>query len=161
MRNEGSTGIPDRSTEPGGRQDPSGAGAAWRVGQAGEFAKTITEADVASFATLSGDFNPVHLDEVAAGATRFGGRIVHGMLVAALIGSALSMRLPGPGTVYLRQSLRFAKPVRIGDTVTARVEIVELIAEKGRMRLTTVCRNQHDEVVVEGEALVIPPAPGS
>lgn len=129
----------------------------WKVGDAAEFTKTITSDDVVQFAQVSGDANPVHLDEEAARATRFGGRIAHGMLVASLISSALAMRLPGPGTIYLRQSLKFTAPVRIGDTVTARVEIVEVIADKGRLRLVTTCRNQHGELVIDGEALVIPP----
>lgn len=127
------------------------------LGQSAEFAKTVTEADVVLFAGVTGDFNPAHVDQVAAEATRFGGRIAHGMLSAGLISATLAMKLPGPGTIYLAQTLRFTRPVRIGDTVTARVEIAELHAEKRRARLTTTCRNQHNETVLDGEATVLVP----
>jgi 3-hydroxybutyryl-CoA dehydratase len=124
------------------------------VGQSAEFAKTITEADVVLFAGITGDFNPVHVDAEAAAASRFGGRIAHGMLSASLISTVLGTRLPGPGAIYLSQSLRFTAPVRIGDTVTARVEVVEVM-EKRRVRLVTTCRTQGGTVVVEGEAVVM------
>jgi 3-hydroxybutyryl-CoA dehydratase len=126
------------------------------LGQSAEFAKTITEADVVQFAGITGDFNPVHVDAVAAAASRFGGRIAHGMLSASLISTVLGTRLPGPGAIYLSQSLRFTAPVRIGDTVTARVEVVEMM-EKRRVRLVTTCRTQEGTVVVEGEAVVVVP----
>ena len=126
-----------------------------RVGDAAEMAKTVTEADVVLFAGVTGDFNPVHVDSVAAARSMFGSRVAHGMLSAGFISAVLGMRLPGPGSVYLSQSLRFTKPVRIGDTVTARVEVLEVIAAKRRLRLATTCRNQNGEVVVEGEALVV------
>ena len=125
------------------------------VGDAAEMAKTVTEADVVLFAGVTGDFNPVHVDAVAAERSMFGGRVAHGMLSAGFISAVLGMRLPGPGSVYLSQSLRFTKPVRIGDTVTARVEVLEVIAAKRRVRLATTCRNQKGEVVVEGEAVVM------
>ena len=125
------------------------------VGDAAEMAKTVTEADVVLFAGVTGDFNPVHVDAVAAERSMFGGRVAHGMLSAGFISAVLGMRLPGPGSVYLSQSLRFTKPVRIGDTVTARVEVLEVIAAKRRLRLATTCRNQKGEVVVEGEAVVM------
>lgn len=128
------------------------------VGQAAEFAKTITETDVVLFAGITGDLNPAHIDEVAAGHSRFGGRIAHGMLSAGLISAVLGTRLPGPGTIYLEQTLRFTRPVRIGDTVTARVEVAELIEKRRRVRLATTCRNQAGETVLEGEALVMVPA---
>jgi 3-hydroxybutyryl-CoA dehydratase len=124
------------------------------VGQTAEFSKTVTEADVVLFAGVTGDFNPAHVDAVAAERGRFGGRIAHGMLGAGLISAVLGMRLPGPGTIYLSQSLRFVRPVRIGDTVTARVEILELIEGKRRVRLATRCLNQDEELVLDGEALV-------
>jgi 3-hydroxybutyryl-CoA dehydratase len=127
------------------------------VGQAAEWAKTVTEADVTLFAGVTGDFNPVHVDAVAAERSRFGGRIAHGMLSAGLVSAAIAMRLPGPGTIYLTQSLRFTAPVRIGDTVTARVEVVELIAKRRRVRLATSCRNQRGELVLDGEATVMVP----
>ena len=126
-----------------------------QVGQAAEMAKTVTEADIALFAGVTGDFNPVHLDAVAASQSRFGERIAHGMLSAGFISAVIAMRLPGPGSIYLSQSLRFTKPVRIGDTVTTRVEVVEVMAPKRRLRLATVCRNQNGETVVEGEAVVM------
>lgn len=128
-----------------------------RVGQSAAHAKTVTEADVVLFAGVTGDFNPAHVDQAWAEKSRFGGRIAHGMLSAGFISAALAMRLPGPGTVYLSQSLRFVRPVRIGDTVTARVEVAELVPAKRRVRLLTVCANQHGETVVEGEALVMLP----
>ena len=126
-----------------------------QVGQVAELAKTVTEADVTLFAGVTGDFNPVHVDAEAAAQSRFGERIAHGMLSAGFISAVLGMRLPGTGSIYLSQSLRFTKPVRIGDTVTARVEVVEVLATKRRVRLATVCRNQQGETVVEGEAVVM------
>ena len=126
-----------------------------QVGQVAEMAKTVTEADVTLFAGVTGDFNPVHVDAEAAAQSRFGERIAHGMLSAGFISAVLGMRLPGTGSIYLSQSLRFTKPVRIGDTVTTRVEVVEVLATKRRVRLATVCRNQQGETVVEGEAVVM------
>ena len=127
------------------------------VGQAAETSKTVTETDVVLYAGITGDFNPAHVDEVAASAGMFGGRIAHGMLSAGFISAVLAMKLPGPGAIYLSQSLRFTKPVRIGDTVTARVEVAEVIAAKRRLRLATTVANQHGETVIEGEALVMLP----
>lgn len=124
------------------------------VGDAAEMAKTVTETDIALFAGVTGDFNPVHIDAVAAEQSMFRGRIAHGMLSAGFISAVLGMRLPGPGSIYLSQTLRFTKPVRIGDTVTARVEVVELMAKR-RVRLATTCRNQHGETVVDGEAVIM------
>ena len=128
------------------------------AGDAAEFSKTVTEADVVLYAGITGDLNPAHVDEVAASASRFGGRIAHGMLVAGFISTVLGTRLPGPGTIYLSQSLRFTAPVRLGDTVTARVEVAELVPGKRRARLATTVRNQRGETVVEGEAVVMVPA---
>jgi 3-hydroxybutyryl-CoA dehydratase len=128
------------------------------AGDAAEFSKTVTEADVVLYAGITGDLNPAHVDEVAASASRFGGRIAHGMLVAGFISTVLGTRLPGPGTIYLSQSLRFTAPVRLGDTVTARVEVAELVPAKRRARLATTVRNQRGETVVEGEAVVMVPA---
>ena len=127
------------------------------VGQWAEHAKTVTDADVVLFAGVTGDFNPVHVDAEAAARSMFGARIAHGMLSAGLISAAIAMRLPGPGSIYLGQTLRFTKPVRIGDTVTARVEVMEVIAAKKRVRLATSCRNQHGELVLDGEATVMVP----
>lgn len=127
------------------------------VGQAAELSRTITAADVEGFAAVTGDTNPVHLDEEVARASRFGGRIAHGMLSAGLISAVLGTRLPGPGAIYTGQTLRFTRPVRIGDTVTARVEVIELVAEKRRVRLSTTCRNQDGATVLDGEATVMVP----
>lgn len=127
------------------------------VGQSAEMTKTVMEDDITAFAKVSGDYNPVHLDEEAARKTMFGGRIAHGMLGASVISAAIAMKLPGPGSIYLGQTLRFTKPVRIGDTVTARIEVVEVIAPKKRVRLATTCRNQNGEVVIDGEATVMVP----
>lgn len=127
------------------------------VGQRAELAKTVTEADVMSFAGVTGDFNPVHVDQAAAERSRWGGRIAHGMLSAGLLSAVLAMKLPGPGTVYLSQTLRFTRPVRIGDTVTARAEVLEIFPEKRRVRLATMAQNQRGETVVDGEATVLVP----
>ena len=128
------------------------------LGQAAEFTKTVTETDVVLFAGITGDFNPAHVNEVEAAEGMFGGRIAHGMLSAGFISTVLAMRLPGPGTIYLSQNLRFVRPVRIGDTVTARVEVAEVIAAKKRVRLATTVANHRGEQVIEGEALVMVPA---
>lgn len=125
------------------------------VGDVAEMAKTVTETDIALFAGVTGDFNPVHIDQVAAEQSMFKGRIAHGMLSAGFISAVLGMRLPGTGSIYLSQSLRFTKPVRVGDTVTARVEVLEVLATKRRVRLATTCRNQKGETVVDGEAVVM------
>ncbi len=132
--------------------------ASFRVGQSAERSKTVTEADVVGFAEITGDFNPVHLDAAVAAASQFGERIAHGMLSAGFISAALAMELPGPGAVYLSQSLRFVRPVRFGDTVTTRVEIVEVLSTRRHLRLSTACRNQQGKLVVEGEAVVLVPA---
>src|SRR3954451_24614241 len=95
------------------------------VGMSAEHTKTVTEADVVLFAGITGDFNPVHVDAEAAAKSRFGARIAHGMLSAGLVSAAIAMKLPGPGSIYMSQSLRFTRPVMIGDTVTARVEVAE------------------------------------
>lgn len=128
------------------------------VGAAAEMTRTVTETDVVLFAGVTGDFNPAHVDAVWAEKSRFGGRIAHGMLGAGFISAVLGMRLPGPGTVYLSQQLRFLRPVRIGDTVTARVEVAELFPSRRRVRLLTTCANQAGEAVIDGEAVVMVPA---
>lgn len=127
------------------------------VGQCAEQARTVTETDVVLFAGITGDLNPAHMDDTAAKAGPFGERIAHGMLTAGLVSAVLAMKLPGPGTIYLGQTLRFTRPVRIGDTVTARVEVLELMAAKRRVRLATRCTNQHGELVLDGEATVMVP----
>ena len=124
------------------------------IGRTVEFAKTITEADVQMFAEVTGDFNPVHMDAVAAAKTRFGGRIAHGMLSAGLVSAAIASKLPGPGSIYLAQTLKFTLPVRIGDTVTATIAVTEILPKR-RVKLSTVCTNQNGERVLEGEATVM------
>lgn len=128
------------------------------LGQVADMSRTITDADITAFAELTGDVNPVHLDEAYAVQTRFAGRIAHGMLSAGLISAVLGNRLPGPGAIYLGQSLRFTAPVRPGDRITARVEVVELVPEKRRTRLRTTCTNQRGETVIDGDAQMLLPA---
>jgi 3-hydroxybutyryl-CoA dehydratase len=124
-------------------------------GMSASFSKTITEADIVLFAGASGDNNAMHINEEFAQQTPFKGRIAHGMLTASVISAAIAGRLPGPGTVYLGQTLRFKAPVRPGDTVHATVTVKELIADKRRVTLTTECR-VGGKVVIDGEALVMP-----
>ena len=126
-----------------------------KVGMSASFAKTITEADIVLFAGASGDNNAVHINEEFARTTVFKGRIAHGMLTASVISAAIAGRLPGPGTIYLGQNLRFKAPVRPGDTVHATVTVKELMPEKRRVSLTTVC-TVGGKVVIDGEALVMP-----
>lgn len=128
-----------------------------KIGMSASFAKTISEADVYLYAGISGDFNPAHVNLFEAENGIFGKRIAHGMLSASLISAVLGMKLPGPGTIYLGQELRFLKPVFIGDTITATVTVAELFSGKNRVKLETVCANQNDEVVIEGTATVMPP----
>ncbi len=127
------------------------------VGDGASFAKTVSETDIYLYAGITGDFNPVHIDECHASQTVFKTRIAHGMLVAGLISTVLGTRFPGPGTIYLRQELSFLAPVRIGDTITASVEVIEIHTEKNRIRLKTLCKNQKGIVVLDGEAVVSPP----
>ncbi len=124
------------------------------IGARATMSKTITERDVLAFAELSGDKNPVHLDEAYARQTRFGTRIAHGAFSFALISAVLGTELPGPGAVYLGQTLKFVKPVYFDDTLTANVEITAIRADKGIVTLKTTCTNQHGQVVAEGAAVV-------
>lgn len=126
---------------------------AFYVGQCAEFSKTFSENDVYIFAGISGDFNPIHIDEAAAKNSRFGGRIIHGAFMNALVSAALGMYLPGEGTVYISQDSRFKRPVFIGDTVTVKVKIDEI--DKGnRAKMSTDIFNQRGEIVLEGTAYV-------
>ncbi len=129
------------------------------IGDADRFSKTVTDADIYLFAGITGDFNPAHINEAYAQETFFKTRIAHGMLSAGFISAVIGTRLPGPGTVYLHQTLDFLAPVRIGDTVTAEVAVVEKMADKKRVRLKTICVNQDGVQVLAGEALVSPPRP--
>ena len=127
------------------------------IGDAAEFSKTVSEADVYLFAGVTGDLNPAHINEAYAQKTFFKTRIAHGMLSAGFISAILGNQLPGPGTIYIRQELNFLAPVRIGDTVTARVEVIEKITEKNRVRFRTTCVTQEGTMITDGEALVSPP----
>jgi len=131
-----------------------------QVGQSDSYTRTVTEADVVLFAGVSGDDNPVHLNEPWAAQTMFKGRIAHGMLSASYISTVIGTRLPGPGTIYMGQSLKFKAPVRIGDTVTATVTVREINEEKRRLTLDTVC-TAGDTVVIDGEAMVMLPKPSA
>lgn len=124
------------------------------VGSKASFSKKITERDVATFAEISGDKNPLHLDEAFAKTTRFGARIAHGAFTFGVISAVLGTQLPGPGTVYLGQSLKFLKPVYFDDTITATVEITAIRPDKGIVTCKTDCANQHGEKIAEGEATV-------
>jgi 3-hydroxybutyryl-CoA dehydratase len=128
-----------------------------RIGASASWSKTITMADIRAFAALTGDENPLHVDEAFARTTRFGRPIAHGMLVASLISTVLSRSLPGPGTIYLSQSLEFVRPVYPGDTITALVEVTEIRDDKPVVTLITRCVNQHGEEVVRGKAIVLAP----
>ena len=128
-----------------------------KMGDSAQFSKTISESDIYLFAGITGDLNPAHIDEEYAKNTFFETRIAHGILTAGFISTILGTKLPGPGTIYMRQELKFLAPVRIGDTITARAEVVELNSEKNRVKLKTVCTNQQGTTVLEGEALVSPP----
>ncbi|HVF16857.1 MAG TPA: MaoC family dehydratase [Steroidobacteraceae bacterium] len=127
------------------------------VGQSAEMSTNVTARIVELFAEATGDRNPVHLDEEVASRSTFGGRIAHGMLTAGFVSAAIATRLPGAGSIYLGQTLRFTRPVRLGDTVTVKLEVLELIAAKRRVRLATICTNQNGETVVDGEATVMVP----
>lgn len=126
------------------------------VGQSAEMSRVVGSADIEAFAEVSGDNNPVHLDENYARTTTFGERIAHGMLSAAYISAILGTKLPGPGAIYLSQTLRFRRPVKIGDLVVARATVTELDEAKGRATLSTVCE-VNGKTVVDGEAVVIAP----
>ena len=127
----------------------------FKVGDNAEITKKITEADIQAFAEVTGDHNPIHLDDEFAKSTRFGRRIAHGMLTASLISSVLANKLPGEGSVYLGQSLQFVTPVFPGDEVTARVTVKQIRDDKPILKLETICVNQHGETVIRGEASVL------
>jgi len=126
------------------------------IGQTAQSSKRITDTDLSLFAAVTGDFNPVHFDPVYAAGTHFKEPVAHGMIAAGLVSAVLGMKLPGPGTVYLQQTLNFLAPVMVGDVITASVEVVELL-EKGKVRLKTSCVNQKGVTVLDGVALVSVP----
>jgi len=130
-----------------------------KIGDKAEFAKTISEFDIYMFAGITGDFNPAHINEDYAKQTFFKTRIAHGILTAGLISTVIGTKLPGTGTVYVKQDLSFLAPVRIGDTITACVEVVEILDKKNRVRLKTTCFNQDNTQVLDGEAIVSPTRP--
>jgi 3-hydroxybutyryl-CoA dehydratase len=128
------------------------------VGQIHESSFTITGEMIEGFAEATGDYNPLHVNEEYARGTIFKTRVAHGMLQAGILSGVLGTRFPGVGTIYLSQSLTFLKPVFIGDRITFRLRVVELLREKNRARLETVCINQRGEIILTGEALVMPPS---
>lgn len=127
------------------------------VGQTASVTRTISESDVYLFAGVTGDLNPAHTNEEYAKTTHFKTRIAHGMLSAGLISAVLGMQLPGPGTIYTGQTLKFLAPVHIGDTITATAEIKSLDLERNRVVLTTTCTNQEGTMVITGEATALRP----
>jgi len=129
----------------------------YKVGDSAQLSKTVKDEDIRIFAEVTGDKNPLHLDDEFASKTIFKRRIAHGILTAALISSVIGNRLPGNGTIYLSQTLNFLAPVYVGDEVTAKVEVLQVLKEGKRLRLKTQVINQNGTVVVDGEALVIPP----
>jgi len=126
-----------------------------KVGQSAERTKLMTESLVNAYAELTGDFSPVHIDEAAAAKTRFGTRIAHGMLSVSFLSAVLGMDLPGPGTIWVAQALKFKQAVKLGDTITWRVEVKELFPEKKRATVSTVCKNQRGETVIDGEGTIL------
>jgi len=127
------------------------------IGDTAEFTKTISESDIYLYAGVTGDFNPAHINEPYAKNTFFKTRIAHGMLLAGFISGVIGMKLPGPGSIYIRQELKFLAPAHIGDTITARVEVTQMQSEKNRITLRTICTNQENTLVMDGEAMISPP----
>lgn len=127
-----------------------------RVGDAAQLTRRITAEAIREFVGATGDDNPLHSDETFAVATRFGQVIAPGMLTGGLLSAVIGTRLPGPGAIYVSQSFRFVKPVCVGDTITARVEVAEIVPDRNRLRLRTVCLKEDGELVLDGEAWVIP-----
>jgi len=128
------------------------------IGQSAQHERTITEADVLAFADITGDHNPVHVDAESAAASSFGARVVHGMLTASLISAALATHLPGPGAIYVSQTLRFLRPVKLGETVTVHLAITSIDAPKRKLVLATAVRNARGKTVLDGEATALVPA---
>jgi len=128
-----------------------------KLGDATEITKLITEELVNDFARVTGDTNPVHLDQAYAEKTQFKGKIAHGALSVGLLSTVLGNILPGHGTIYLSHEVKFLAPVRIGDTITAKVEVLDLIPEKNRAKFRTTCVNQEGKMVVDGYAWAMPP----
>ena len=129
----------------------------FKAGDTAKFSKTVSESDIYLYAGITGDFNPAHIDENYAKGTFFKKRIAHGMLLGGFVSNVIAMQLPGPGTIYLSQSLAFKAPVFIGDTVTAIVTVAEVDEKKRNLTLNTQCLNQDGKTIVEGIAVVSPP----
>ncbi len=127
-----------------------------RAGDAAELSRRVEMADIGEFVDAVGDYNPIHSDPEFAAATPFGEPIAPGVFTAGLISAVIGTRMPGPGAIYLSQSLKFVKPVKAGDIITARVEVLEVLPDRNRIRLSTSCRNQRGEEVLSGEAWVMP-----
>ncbi|MGE6258272.1 MaoC family dehydratase [Heyndrickxia sporothermodurans] len=130
------------------------------IGQKATCSKTITESDIVLYAGISGDFNPVHIDKEYAKKTRFNQRIAHGLLTSSLLSQLLGMHLPGKGSVYMEQTIRFTSPVFIGDTITATATVQEFLEEKRIIKLLTECHNQNDVLVLTGSAVMMVPKGG-
>jgi len=128
-----------------------------KVGDSAEWSRTVTEDGIKLFAEATGDFNPVHLDQTYAEKTFFKGRIAHGLLSLGYISTVLGNILPGHGTIYISQEVKFLAPVKIGDTITAKVEVMEVNPDKNRVRFKTICLNQEGKIVLDGAAWVMPP----
>lgn len=158
--------LADIETSPGIAAVPSAAstvGMAFeeiQLGMRAELTSTVADQDIQSFAEVTGDRNPVHLDAEYAATTPFKTRISHGMLTASYISAVFGMRLPGPGAIYVAQTLNFRRPVRIGDTITTTVTVAELLPAKRRVRFECVCTNGDGKVVLEGEAMMMVPERG-
>lgn len=129
----------------------------WKEGDQRSITKQFVENDVISFAKITGDNNPIHIDEEYASKTRFQRRLVHGILVSGLISAVLGMHIPGPGSIYISQSLNFKAPVFIGDTITTTATILAIRVDKPIATLETICRNQDNTIVVEGKAVLLLP----
>lgn len=126
----------------------------YKIGQKAEFTRTVTETDIVLFAGLSGDYNPIHVDKEYAKQTFFRERISHGILTASFLSRLLGMHLPGPGSVYVAQTLNFTKPVYIGDTITTRGEVIKLDKDRRLITVQTTCMNQNGEIVLDGEGVM-------
>ncbi|MCJ7711572.1 MAG: MaoC family dehydratase [Chloroflexi bacterium] len=129
------------------------------VGDRASVSKLVSETDIHLYVGMTGDLNPLYTDESYAATQRYHGRVAPGALTAGLVVAVISTRLPGAGSILEREDLRFTAPVRPGDTITAFAEVIEVMAPRGRVRMSTVCKNQDGVVVLEGEVVVLPPAP--
>jgi len=128
-----------------------------KIGDKASFSKTVSESDVYLFAGITGDFNPAHVNEMEARESLFEGRVAHGMLVAGFLSTVVGMKMPGPGSILVRQELKFLAPVRIGDTVTAQVEILEVHPRRNIITLGALVTTQEGKKVIQGKAVVKPP----